>query len=144
MGQSYKVAWAEIWDEVKDVFTNARITGQATMKDDDCLFMKRSGFLEETYFSWSIIPMVGADGTVTGLYNPAFEKVFSHSLFMQTLTRVMRVRCSPVYAHADASPDEAEDSRAKDVDLARSWRTNRDCTRRQGLLGASPLRFDRQ
>jgi PAS domain S-box-containing protein len=74
MGQSYKVAWAEIWDDVKDVFMDARITGQATMKDDDCLFMKRNGFLEETYFSWSIIPMVGEDGTVMGLYNPAFEK----------------------------------------------------------------------
>ncbi|KAF1831606.1 hypothetical protein BDW02DRAFT_600665 [Decorospora gaudefroyi] len=74
MGQNYKVAWAEIWDEVKDAFANARLTGQATMKDDDCLFMKRNGFLEETYFSWSIIPMVGEDGTVMGLYNPAFEK----------------------------------------------------------------------
>lgn len=80
MGQSYKVAWAEIWDEVKDVFANARMTGQATMKDDDCLFMKRSGFLEETYFSWSIIPMVGEDGTVMGLYNPAFEKVISFTI----------------------------------------------------------------
>jgi PAS domain S-box-containing protein len=38
------------------------------------LFINRSNFLEETYFSWSIIPMVGGDGTVTGLYNPAFEK----------------------------------------------------------------------
>ncbi|KAL5117294.1 hypothetical protein ACEQ8H_004853 [Pleosporales sp. CAS-2024a] len=74
MGQSYKVAWSEIWNEVKDVFANARITGQATMKDDDCLFIKRHDFLEETYFSWSIIPMVGEDGTVMGLYNPAFEK----------------------------------------------------------------------
>ncbi|KAF2268358.1 hypothetical protein CC78DRAFT_22326 [Lojkania enalia] len=74
MGQSYKIAWAEIWDEVKDVFDHARSTGQATMKDDDCLFMKRNGFLEETYFSWSIIPMVGEDGSVMGLYNPAFEK----------------------------------------------------------------------
>lgn len=85
MGQSYKIAWAEIWEEVKDVFENARITGQATMKDDDCLFMKRNGFLEETYFSWSIIPMVGEDGTVMGLYNPAFEKVtcFSVSLIHQ-------------------------------------------------------------
>jgi signal transduction histidine kinase len=36
--------------------------------------MKRSNYLEETYFSWSIIPMVGSDGAVTGLYNPAFEK----------------------------------------------------------------------
>ncbi|OQO11760.1 hypothetical protein B0A48_03487 [Cryoendolithus antarcticus] len=74
MGQSYAVAWAEIWHEVKDVFANARLTGEATMKDDDCLFIKRSNFLEETYFSWSIIPMVGGEGTVMGLYNPAFEK----------------------------------------------------------------------
>ena len=74
MGQSYKDAWSEIWDEVKDVFANARSTGQATMKDDDCLFIKRSNYLEEVYFSWSIIPIVGSDGTVTGIYNPAFEK----------------------------------------------------------------------
>lgn len=32
MGQSYRCAWAEIWDEVKDVFANAQKTGQATMK----------------------------------------------------------------------------------------------------------------
>ena len=32
------------------------------------------GFLEEAYFSWSIIPVVGSDGSVLGLYNPAFEK----------------------------------------------------------------------
>ncbi|KAK3653387.1 hypothetical protein LTR56_004591 [Elasticomyces elasticus] len=74
MGQSYRDAWSEIWDEVKDVFASARVTGEATMKDDDCLFMQRNDFLEETYFSWSIIPMVGRDGSVMGLYNPAFEK----------------------------------------------------------------------
>lgn len=74
MGTSYREAWSEIWDEVKDVFENARTTGEATMKDDDCLFIKRSDYLEECYFSWSIIPMVGRDGSVMGLYNPAFEK----------------------------------------------------------------------
>ena len=77
MGQSYRVAWQEIWDLVKDVFATAVSTGQATMKDDDCLFIQRSplpGYLEETYFSWSIIPLVGEDGSVAGLYNPAFEK----------------------------------------------------------------------
>lgn len=77
MGQSYRVAWQEIWDQVKDVFATAMSTGQATMKDDDCLFIQRSslpGCLEETYFSWSIIPLVGSDGSVAGLYNPAFEK----------------------------------------------------------------------
>ncbi|PPJ49946.1 hypothetical protein CBER1_04687 [Cercospora berteroae] len=74
MGMSYREAWTEIWDEVKDVFANAKMTGEATMKDDDCLFIRRSGHLEECYFSWSIIPMVGSDGSVMGLYNPAFEK----------------------------------------------------------------------
>ena len=74
MGQSYSEAWQEIWDDVKDVFANAKTTGEATMKDDDCLFMKRNDYLEETYFSWSIIPIVGSGGKVMGLYNPAFEK----------------------------------------------------------------------
>ncbi|KAL9600917.1 MAG: hypothetical protein Q9219_002852 [cf. Caloplaca sp. 3 TL-2023] len=77
MGKSYRDAWEEIWDDVKDVFAAARSTAQATMKDDDRLFIQRSGapgYLEETYFSWSIIPLVGSDGSVVGLYNPAFEK----------------------------------------------------------------------
>lgn len=74
MGQSYKDAWAEIWPEVENVFANAIETGEATMKDDDRLFTLRNTFLEECYFSWSIIPLVGGDGRVKGLYNPAFEK----------------------------------------------------------------------
>ena len=77
MGQSYREAWTEIWDSVEGVFRDATRTGQATMKDDDCLFIQRAfeaGRLEETYFSWSIIPLVGSDGSVVGLYNPAFEK----------------------------------------------------------------------
>jgi signal transduction histidine kinase len=74
MGLPYSVAWKEIWEDVKDGFATARVTGQSTMKDDDRLFIDRSGFLEETYFSWSIIPLVGDDGSVVGLYNPAFEK----------------------------------------------------------------------
>ena len=74
MGQPYREAWPEIWEDVKEVFSQAKLTGQATMKDDDRLFMKRKGFLEETYFTWSIIPLIGADGSVQGMYNPAFEK----------------------------------------------------------------------
>ena len=69
-----QTAWAEIWPEIDEVFTSATQSWQATMKDDECLFIKRNGFLEESYFSWSIIPLVGEDGSVVGLYNPEFEK----------------------------------------------------------------------
>ena len=74
MGMRYRDAWVEIWDALREVFDNAYNHAQATMKDDDCLFLIRNGFLEETYFSWSIIPLIGDDGSVVGLYNPAFEK----------------------------------------------------------------------
>ena len=77
MGQKYSDAWPEIWDDIRQAFENARLTGQCVMKDDDCLFIERtasSGFLEETYFSWSLVPLIGADGSVAGFYNPAFEK----------------------------------------------------------------------
>ena len=46
---------------------------QASTQTDDCIFMNRNGYLEETYFSWSMIPLVGTEGFVAGVYNPAFE-----------------------------------------------------------------------
>lgn len=74
MGRCFREAWVEIWSFVKDSFLAAKTTGQATMKDDDLLFVNRHGFLEETYFSWALIPVLGEDGKVAGLFNPAFEK----------------------------------------------------------------------
>ncbi|RYP03956.1 hypothetical protein DL764_004790 [Monosporascus ibericus] len=73
MGQSYKMGWSEIWPEVEHAFEGAWQSGQATMKNDDRFVINRSGFPEETYFSWSIVPLVGDDGSVVGLYNPCFE-----------------------------------------------------------------------
>ena len=58
MGLPYSKAWPEIWSVIEPVFSTATLTGQSTMKDDDCLFLNRSGFLEETYFSWLSPPSV--------------------------------------------------------------------------------------
>ncbi|KAI0521539.1 histidine kinase [Xylaria bambusicola] len=73
MGSRYQDLWSEIWHEIQPVFESAWESGQATMKNDDRMFLRRAGFNEETYFSWSIVPLVGEDGNVVGLYNPAFE-----------------------------------------------------------------------
>ncbi|KAI5467336.1 hypothetical protein BGZ63DRAFT_23770 [Mariannaea sp. PMI_226] len=73
MGACYQDAWPEIWDEIKPVFKSALESGQATMKHENQLFINRNGFLEECFFSWSVVPMVGGDGEVVGLYNPAFD-----------------------------------------------------------------------
>jgi PAS domain S-box-containing protein len=73
MGMNYTDAWSEIWDEIKPVFGNAWHSGQSTMKHDNRLFIKRDGFLEETFFSWAVVPLLGINGEVVGLYNPCFE-----------------------------------------------------------------------
>ncbi|KAL1839861.1 hypothetical protein VTJ49DRAFT_1047 [Mycothermus thermophilus] len=73
MGRRYRDAWPEIWAEIQPVFDAAWTSAYATMKHDDLLFLSRHGFSEETYFNWAIIPLVGADGNVVALYNPAFE-----------------------------------------------------------------------
>ncbi|PFH56161.1 hypothetical protein XA68_16967 [Ophiocordyceps unilateralis] len=73
MGMAYKDGWAEIWEEIKPIFKSAKECGQATMKHDNRLFINRNSFLEETFFSWAIVPLVGFEGEVVGLYNPAFE-----------------------------------------------------------------------
>lgn len=73
MGSNYPDSWAEIWSTIEPFFQSAWNAGQAVLKQDNRLFIKRNGFLEETFFNWSLVPLVGTDGSVVGLYNPAFE-----------------------------------------------------------------------
>ncbi|KAG6010734.1 hypothetical protein E4U21_004122 [Claviceps maximensis] len=72
-GQSYQQGWSEIWDEIKPVLLRAWNEGESTMKHDDRLFISRNGFLEETFFSWSMVPLLGSKNQVMGLFNAAFE-----------------------------------------------------------------------
>ncbi|KAH6651161.1 hypothetical protein F5144DRAFT_480235 [Chaetomium tenue] len=73
MGSRYRDAWPEIWGQIQPVFDAAWDSGYATMKNDDTLFVSRHGFMEEAFFNWAVIPLVGGDGTVVAIYNPAFE-----------------------------------------------------------------------
>ncbi|KAF9869623.1 hsp90-like protein [Colletotrichum karsti] len=73
MGMRYQDGWKEIWDDLEPIVDSAWENGQSVMKNDNQLFIIRHGFLEETFFSWSLIPLLGSDGQVVGLYNPAFE-----------------------------------------------------------------------
>ena len=88
MGARYPEAWPEIWTEIEPVFQAAWESGHATMKHDNQLFINRHGFLEETFFSWSIVPLVGAEGEVVGLYNPCFE----HTVRKVTERRMLTLR----------------------------------------------------
>lgn len=73
MGKPYSEGWSEIWDTIKPVVLRAWEEGETSMNHNDQLFMLRDEFLEETFFSWTMVPLLGANGQVMGLFNAAFE-----------------------------------------------------------------------
>lgn len=73
MGQPAKVVWAEVWDYVGGLFDEVRRTGRSTWAKDALLMMNRSGFLEETNFTFSYSPITDEDGAVLGILDIATE-----------------------------------------------------------------------
>jgi len=74
LGTTCKEYWSEIWDILKPLCERVRSTGTAFFKEDDRFFLTRKGFVEETYYTWSLIPLIGDSGHVEALFNTCFEK----------------------------------------------------------------------
>ena len=75
MGKSYPDAWKEIWHLLEETFLRAFKQGETASQQCDLLCITRYGNrLEECYFDWAIIPILGENGSVVGLYNPCFEQ----------------------------------------------------------------------
>ena len=55
------------------IFTECRRTGKSVAVEDQMLPIERHGFLEETFYSWSLTPLYGGTSQVLGLYNAPFE-----------------------------------------------------------------------
>lgn len=73
MGSRYADMWSEIWPDIAPLFQAAWESGQSVMEHDVQYFVRRNGYLEEAFFSFSIVPVLGHDGEVVGIYNPAFD-----------------------------------------------------------------------
>lgn len=62
MGKPFSVAWAEIADDFAEAFEKGYGTGLATTMDDALFYLERHGFLEEIYYSLSMIPFGTSEG----------------------------------------------------------------------------------
>jgi PAS domain-containing protein len=89
LGKPFWSVWPEALDVFKPVFAEARETMRGISMNDVCFCIERNGFLEETYFSWSLIPRIADDGTIN-YYNSAFETTASQiaERRMSTLLKV--------------------------------------------------------
>lgn len=73
MGTGFKGPFSEIWDDVGPIFNDCARTGKSVAMANQMLPIERHGFMEETYFSWSCVPLFGGTQKVQGFYNAPFE-----------------------------------------------------------------------
>lgn len=73
MGTGFSGPFAEIWNGVAPVFRKCALTGKSERRENEHLPIERYGYLEETFFSWSITPMYGGTDKILGFYNSPFE-----------------------------------------------------------------------
>jgi PAS domain-containing protein len=73
MGTGFSGPFSEVWDGVAPIFKKCALTGKAERRENEYLPIDRFGYLEETFFSWSITPMYGGTDKILGFYNAPFE-----------------------------------------------------------------------
>ncbi|WP_336707403.1 SpoIIE family protein phosphatase [Oerskovia sp. USHLN155] len=73
LGAPVREVWPEIWDDISPLFEKVLGTGQATWSENMPLTMHRSGFHEETYFTFSYSPLHDDDGQIAGVLDIVTE-----------------------------------------------------------------------
>jgi hypothetical protein len=73
MGTGFRGPFAEIWDNVGPIFNECAQTGKSIAMANQMLPIERHGFIEETYFSWSCVPLYGGTTKVQGFHNAPWE-----------------------------------------------------------------------
>jgi hypothetical protein len=80
LGQPGETVWPEVWPVVRESVARAG-QGEDYLIEDHQILVRRpfigdggeAGSLEDAYFTYTLIPIYLADGTVGGVYNPVVE-----------------------------------------------------------------------
>jgi PAS domain S-box-containing protein len=67
LGRSAREVWAEIWPDIGPRIDAVMSTGQATWDEALLLFLERSGYVEETYHTFSYSPLHDDEGAIAGM-----------------------------------------------------------------------------
>ncbi|OON62026.1 hypothetical protein B0920_00565 [Massilia sp. KIM] len=72
LGRRFHDIWAEIWDDIHPLIVRA-LKGEATYMDRLPLRMRRHGYDEDTWFTFSYSPVRDEGGTVAGMFCACVE-----------------------------------------------------------------------
>jgi hypothetical protein len=67
LGRPTKEVWREIWADIGPMLATAMGGDEGTYVEEQLLIMQRSGYPEETYYTFSYSPIPDDDGTVGGI-----------------------------------------------------------------------------
>jgi PAS domain S-box-containing protein len=90
MGGRFQDVWSEIWAQVGPLAHRA-LGGEASWLEDLPLVMKRRGFEEETYFTFSYSPARDDDGRIAGLFcacTETTEKIVTGRALLESEARL--------------------------------------------------------
>lgn len=73
LGQPCRICWSEIWDTIGPMLDGVVSSGEATWSDDLLLLLRRRGYPEECYFSFSFSPIRIETGVVGGVFTAVIE-----------------------------------------------------------------------
>ncbi|KAF2126869.1 aerobic respiration control sensor protein arcB [Dothidotthia symphoricarpi CBS 119687] len=76
MGTGFSGPFAETWEAIGPIFRECARTGNSIRRENDAVAIERNGYLEETFFSWSFIPVFGGTDRILGFFNTPFETTY--------------------------------------------------------------------
>jgi hypothetical protein len=71
-GSDYRDCWASAWPAIGRAFDEAR-AGHTSFLEDQPMLLDRNGFLEETWFTFSLSPIRDERRDIAGLFHPVTE-----------------------------------------------------------------------
>lgn len=104
LGSPAREVFAEIWETIGPMFDHVIRTGEATSSEDLLLTLKRRGFLEECYFTFSYSPIFDQAG-VAGVLTSGVVETTRHVISQRRLELLRRLneRLAAIPGRTDAA-----------------------------------------
>jgi PAS domain S-box-containing protein len=99
LGMDYRECWRSAWPALRGPFERA-VAGETSFLENQRMFLHRNGYLEETFFTFSLSPIRAADGEVLGLFHPVTET--TRTMLSERRTRGLRDLTSALGGAASA------------------------------------------
>jgi len=91
IGRPFQEIWSEIWDDIGPLVHRA-MAGEASYMENLPLTMRRKGYEERTWFTFSYSPVVDEQGDVAGMYCACTETTATVIAERMRLSQMQRLR----------------------------------------------------